>query len=306
MVRTKAQNNLGVHYYKGLGVPQDYVEAHMWWNLAASQGQENARSNRDLVAKEMTPAQLAEAQKRAREFRPVPEDASTRKQPEIPAQQIASTGTGFFVTNVGHILTNKHVINECQAVQIRLPGGSAVGAEVLHTNADVDLAVLKTEPSLAKQGMHWSGKAVEFRTEDTPRLGEGVVVYGFPLAGSLSSEGNVTAGNITALAGPGDDDRLYQISAPVQPGNSGGPLFDESGRVVGIVVAKLDALKMAVATGDIPQNVNFAIKSGIATSFLGLYRIPYTASAKPAQKSQSTADVAENAQRYTVRVECLQ
>ncbi len=76
--------------------------------------------------------------------------------------------------------------------------------------------------------------------------------------------------------------------------------------MVGIVVAKLDALKIAVATGDIPQNVNFAIKSGIVTSFLGLYRIPYAASAKPAQKSQSTADLAENAQKYTVRVECLQ
>lgn len=282
------------------------MEAHIWWNLAAAQGQEAARHNRDVVAKKMTTAQLAEAQKRAQGFRPVPEGASTSKQSETPAPQIASTGTGFFVTNAGHILTNKHVVNECRAVQVRLPGGSAVGAELLHTNADVDLAVLKAEPSLAKQGMHWSGKTVEFRTEDTPRLGEGVVVYGFPLAGALSSEGNVTTGNITALAGPGDDDRLYQVSAPMQPGNSGGPLFDESGRVVGIVVAKLDALKLAVATGDIPQNVNFAIKSGIATSFLGLYRIPYTASAKPAQKSQSTADVAENAQKNTVRVECLQ
>ena len=79
---------------------------------------------------------------------------------------------------------------------------------------------------------------------------------------------------ITALAGLGDDDRLYQISAPVQPGNSGGPLFDESGRVIGIVVAKLDALKMAAATGYIPQNVNFAIKSGIAGSFLGPFFSP--------------------------------
>ncbi len=83
-------------------------------------------------------------------------------------------------------------------------------------------------------------------------------------------------------------------------------MFDESGRVIGIVVAKLDAVKMAAATGDIPQNVNFALKGEIGTGFLSLYRIPYSAVKKQFLRRLKTADVAENAQKVTVRVECLQ
>ncbi len=95
-----------------------------------------------------------------------------------------------------------------------------------------------------------------------------MVAVGFPLPGLLASEANVTTGTVSALAGIGNDTRFLQMTAPVQPGNSGGPLLDLEGRVVGVVVSKLDALKVASATGDIPQNVNFAIKAGVVRSFL--------------------------------------
>ncbi len=254
-----AQNNLGAMYYQGQGVPQNYVQAHMWYNLAATQGNESAIKNRELLSKEMTPTQLAEAQELARKWfelerTPQPSYPSTSQgKSSGTRQKIVSTGAGFFVSKMGHILTNEHVVKGCMAVQVRLPGGNAISAKALHVNTDVDLAVLKIDPSLAMQVIGWSGQAVEFRSDGNPRLGEGVVVYGFPLTGALASEGNLTIGNITALAGPKDDGRLYQISAPIQPGNSGGPLFDESGRVIGIVVAKLDAVKMAAVTGDIPS-----------------------------------------------------
>ena len=64
----RAQYNLGFMYYNGEGVPQDYVQAHMWWNLAASKGNENGRKNRDIIAKKMTPVQITEAQRIAREW----------------------------------------------------------------------------------------------------------------------------------------------------------------------------------------------------------------------------------------------
>ena len=80
---------------------------------------------------------------------------------------------------------------------------------------------------------------------------------------------------ISALAGPGDDRRIFQITAPVQPGNSGGPVLDTSGHVVGVVVARFDALKMARLTGRLPQNVNFAISEGAARAFLGAHDVPY-------------------------------
>jgi serine protease Do len=94
-------------------------------------------------------------------------------------------------------------------------------------------------------------------------VGESIFVYGFPLTGLLSSSGNFTVGTITSIAGLGDDSRIMQISAPVQPGNSGGPLLDRSGNVVGIIVSKLNALRLAQVTQDMAQNINFAIKASI-------------------------------------------
>ena len=89
--------------------------------------------------------------------------------------------------------------------------------------------------------------------------GETVVAMGFPLHGTLSSQGNVTVGTISALAGYNDDFRELQFSAPIQPGNSGGPLIDRSGHVVGIVSSEL----VSEIAEEVPQNVNFAIKAEI-------------------------------------------
>ena len=107
---------------------------------------------------------------------------------------------------------------------------------------------------------------VSFRL--APRLGEMVATYGFPYFGILSSSGNFTLGNITSMTGMGDDTRFLQMSTPIQPGNSGGPLLDMSGAVVGVVVAQLSAVNMMKAGNSVPQNVNFAIQAPIVTNFL--------------------------------------
>lgn len=119
----------------------------------------------------------------------------------------------------------------------------------------------------------------------------------------LATSGNFTLGNVTALAGLGDDSRYLQVSAPVQPGNSGGPSLDQSGNLVGIVSAKLNALNVMMATkGDIPQNVNFAIKSSVATNFLQNNNVKY----ETGEASQKTppADLADLAKAMRVYVEC--
>ena len=100
------------------------------------------------------------------------------------------------------------------------------------------------------------------------RLGENVEVFGFPLSQVLATSGNFTTGTVTALSGLGDDSRYVQVSAPIQPGNSGGPLLDESGNVVGIVTATLNPFTQIKSQGNIPQNVNFALKATIAANFL--------------------------------------
>jgi len=141
-----------------------------------------------------------------------------------------------------------------------------------------------------------------FRDGRGIRPGEAVLLAGFPLHGLLASEPSVSTGSIAALAGPGDDRRLMQLSAPVQTGNSGGPLLDGSGNVVGVVVGKLDAILVARATGDIPQNVNFAIAAGVARAFLDAHAVPYLT----AQSSDTlpNAAIAAQARAATVLVEC--
>ncbi len=141
-----------------------------------------------------------------------------------------------------------------------------------------------------------------FRSGRGVRPGDSIMVIGFPLKGLLAEDPSVTTGVVSALAGPGNDARLIQITAPVQPGNSGGPLLDEAGNVVGVVVSKLDALKVAAITGDIPQNVNFAIDARLAQQFLDANGVDYeTAQSK---LRLTPADVAERGMKFTVSVEC--
>ena len=117
-----------------------------------------------------------------------------------------------------------------------------------------------------------------------------------------SQSGNVVSGNVSSLAGIGDDARYYQITAPVQPGNSGGPLLDYAGNVVGVVNSQLDAIETLKLAGSIPQNVNFAIKSNIAINFLDTHGVDYgTAGDSTGMK---LVDVAQKAKRFTVNIVC--
>ena len=125
---------------------------------------------------------------------------------------------------------------------------------------------------------------------------------GFPLSGLLTSDAVVTTGIVSALAGMRDDRHKLQISAPVQPGNSGGPLLDPAGHLVGVVVSKLDGVRTASLTGAIPENVNFAIKGEEARSFLRAHNVGVVTA--PSGKDLSTDVIAEQGLRYTVRLEC--
>jgi len=136
-----------------------------------------------------------------------------------------------------------------------------------------------------------------------PRLGEPIYAYGFPLRSLLASSGNFTAGMVSALIGMRDDSSQLQISAPIQPGNSGGPLLDARGSAVGVIVGKLNAGRVAEITGDIPQNVNFAIKGAVALTFLESHNV--TPRLSDTAADLSAADVADIARRSTLRVDCF-
>ena len=137
-----------------------------------------------------------------------------------------------------------------------------------------------------------------------PRLGEDVLALGYPLRSILADSLNVTRGNISSLLGLMNDPNYLQISAAVQPGNSGGPVIDLAGRVVGIVTAKLNAVAVADITGDIPQSINFAIRPDVAARFLEENNVAFVAADTDAAL-ESVPDATEKTADSVVPVLCL-
>ncbi|UYV38556.1 trypsin-like peptidase domain-containing protein [Rhodobacteraceae bacterium D3-12] len=199
-----------------------------------------------------------------------------------------STGTGFVVSRGGHILTNEHVIDNCGAVKVK-----GKQAEVIAANAEWDLALIKVSPSDV-------ATVAEFAPSPA-RLNSDVTVVGFPLTGLLSGL-NVTRGAVSSEKGLRGDDRRMQISAPVQPGNSGGPVVDRTGAIVGVVVSKLNAKSLADRSGDIAQNVNFAIRGRLAKEFMTSNNVlPLL---KQGQATMNPEDIARQTSSFTVLVSC--
>jgi S1-C subfamily serine protease len=223
-------------------------------------------------------------------------DDEPEERPSEPDKLVSVSGSGFVVSKSAHIVTNNHVVTNCVGdIHGNLAGQAPVKLRVVSTDEENDLALL--------QG------AKKFKEKDIATIratavnsGDQVVAIGYPLHGLLTSDMTVTTGIISSLAGLHNDTRFLQISAPVQPGNSGGPLHDSSGNVVGVVSAKLDALRMVKATGDIPQNINFAIKTGALRDFLDNSSVPYQTA--DAGSEMKTADIASAARTYTMLISC--
>ncbi len=199
-----------------------------------------------------------------------------------------SSGTGFVVSDAGHVLTNAHVVEGCRNISV-----NDVEARLLSTSTSFDLALLKADML--------AGQAVATFASATARLNQDVIAVGYPYAGLLGGV-NVTRGAVSSMTGLGGDETTMQMTAPVQPGNSGGPVLSDKGEVIGVVVSKLDALLMADALGDIPQNVNFAIRGEAARLFLSLNGVePQIGTTRV---SLSPVELAEMATRFTVFISC--
>jgi len=254
-----------------------------------------------MVEKRLTPEQRASAQAAARNWtRKTPEQAKALSNagttgehgldpaPDRNAPTSAradATGSGFRVAR-GAIVTNHHVIEGCKRLRV-----NGIAAQVRGSDERNDLALLNT---------NFPGENATLRAQRAA-VGEPVAVAGFPLRGLLSGF-NMTTGNLSSLSGIGGDTRLIQITAPVQPGNSGGPVLDSAGNLMGVVVSKLDAVKAIKITGDIPQNVNFAINANVLRSFLDANSVGYQT--VNSDKAIASTAIAEKAKGFTVLVEC--
>ena len=204
-----------------------------------------------------------------------------------PSGSPKGTGSGFRVSS-NQVVTNAHVVAGCSRLRV-----NGLAANLQTSDKQVDLALI-TVNGLA-------GTIANIRS-DAVRVGEDVAVAGYPLRGLLSGF-NITRGNVSSLTGLGGARWVFQITAPVQPGNSGGPLVDGTGNVAGVVVSKL-SWKAAIALDDIPQNVNFAVNLGALQNFLKANSVRYQ-SASSGNTQMNLADVAEQAKHYSALVECL-
>ena len=289
-----AQSNLGSSYALGNGVVKDELEAYKWSLLAGAQGNEGAKKNIAIDERNLTASQRAEGQRLAREWKPVKATAegkpATAK--EVAESKPSGSGTGFFITDDGYIITNQHVAGEGATVRLVTAAGS-IAAKVVKVDKANDVALLKAAgkftalPVIPSRGV---------------RLGATATTVGFPNPGLQGFAPKLARGEIASLAGARDDARHFQISAPIQPGNSGGALVDERGNVIGVVVAKLSQKAALATSGALAENVNYAVKSSYLLSFLE--SVPEVAAKlKEAHtKERKFEDVVKSVEQATVLV----
>ena len=294
-----AKFNLGEMYLKGEGVSKDIVRAYTWFKNASSGDDidlnKNARLRAEWLEKQLTDAEFTEYQRLASDWvhmtallasndTELPNDKPSKK----------ATGTAFIVSSEGHALTNHHVINGCAEVKVAGRDGVAkiITSDSVNDLAllqlpdkSIDIAKLKPEPGKVRQG-------------------EDVIVFGYPLNSVLSSGGNLTPGTLSALTGLGNNTNQIQITAPIQPGSSGSPVMDKKGNVIAVVSMKLDDSKMAKFTGQVGQNVNFAVSGQTVRLFLDTNNVPYQTGGGFFSHEMDNADIADEARKWTVLVEC--
>ncbi len=289
-----AQYNLGLCYEKGEGVAKDRVEAYKWWLLGALQDVGRAKRGVIILEALMSREQIAEGRKLAQDFKPREVFSAGGDVSHAGIRQTGSesTGTGFFITEDGYLVTNEHLAGK--GVQVRLVTKTGyLSARVVKTDVANDLALLKAE------GKFTPLPVVSSRTV---KMGSTVATVGFPNVSLQGFALKPAKGDIAALSGAQDDPRYFQISVPVQPGNSGGALVDERGNVVGVVAAKLNVAAAVATSGALPENVNYAVKSSLLLSFLE--SVPEVAAKlkEPNTKERKFEDVVKSAEQAAVLV----
>ncbi|MCK7612885.1 serine protease [Roseibium sediminicola] len=203
----------------------------------------------------------------------------------------SSSGSGYLVTAAGHIGTNAHVVSECSFLEVAGHGtASLVQADLVN-----DLAIIQLDN---KHAEHFA----QFRAEQPIVRGEEVFVLGYPFAQLLDNNLNFTYGIVSSLAGVRGDIRHFMVSAPVQPGNSGGPVLDRTGAVIGTVVSRLDKFKTLQVAGDLPENINFAIRGRLMSTFMESLGLAPAYNTITRLKSPTVID--EEAALYTVQILC--
>jgi len=235
--------------------------AYQWASLLVAKQEPNA----NIFQREsrMTEAAIKKARKLAYSLADIeaPESTNSTTSTPIPTPQkpkaasdtVISTGTAFFIGG-RFMITNEHVVDSGNTIDVKYRG-ETIEANIVASDRGDDVAVLELVSDFTKLP-----KCFSLTNPGQVEPGKTIYAAGFPLAQLLSSEGKITDGIINSQNGMLGNPKEFQISSPLQPGNSGGPVFFSDGRLVGIAVSKLRD----------GENVNFAIKTAVAKIFTEL------------------------------------
>ena len=259
-----AQNNLGMMYADGKGVRRNYTEAYVWVSLVAAKGDTFAITNQRKFAKKLSSQEFNQALQRIAQLQ---EDIHV-DYPELESlpppvtgdQSVKSSGTCFFVDGFGTAVTNNHVIEGHSKIEVIATNGSKSSATIVKASSILDVAVLATG--------HQTPQFLTLAENGTSTLGQEVFTIGYPVTDILGDNPKYSEGTISALSGLNNDDSWIQVSTPIQPGNSGGPLVNQHGELVGIVTATAAVERFFSVTGSLPQNINWAIKAEYASALI--------------------------------------
>jgi S1-C subfamily serine protease len=216
----------------------------------------------------------------------------------------AWNGSAFFVSASGHIITNNHVVEDssikeisgkCDNVNVYLNNKKYV-AKIIAQDRQNDLALLKISNESRIKNF------ATFRNKE-PVLGEKITALGYPFGKAISSQIKLTSGNVSSLSGIGDEFTRMQIDAALQPGNSGGPIYDKSGNVIGVAVAKASIFYFLQAFGTLPENMNFGIKSSVVKTFLQSNSVKVKIG--NSRRNLDTEDIAKIGSSQTLYLECM-
>lgn len=221
---------------------------------------------------------------------------NSQQQPALkPGQRMIQSGTGFFVSNTGHIITNQHVINGCKQVTIR--GSVAPStAKVVASNSQYDLALLKTDARPTR--------VANLRDQQTDMLvNDPVLVMGYPLQAGLTGEYKVKKSIILGLQGPMNEPHWIQFRDAALQGNSGGPLLDTAGNVVGVIVGKTRITTRDGQTGEeSSRQADVAISLNILKPFLMNNGVYFRS--RQSQSYYALDQVEGQARGYIVNIHC--
>ena len=227
-------------------------------------GNKDAKWLKKEICERLTQTQMTEAQKRINKVRKIKgylteNDFDAKDAGDQTTTNIESTSTGFFIAPDGFILTAYHSVGKSETVQI-VYNQKEYAAKVIGKNESIDAAVLKIDGS--------NFPYLPVSSSASVQTGDTVFTMGYPQINLQGTEPKFTEGSVSALSGLADNPQYFQISVPVQPGNSGGPLVNKKGEVVGLIIARLNDISALLTTGSVPQNVNYALKSTFILSFL--------------------------------------